>query len=285
MYENNLPHQRTIRKWYESINGKPGCTSEALVALKIRTEAGAANGKKIICNLVMDEMSIRRQIIFNSAAMKYYGYCDFGNPFSDNEEKIEAKEALVFLVNAVNDHFKIPVAYYFVHGLNANEKCNIVQEVLIFLNQADIEISSLTFDGAPTNISMARQLGACFDANNITPWFNHPVTNKPVGIFWDICHMLKLIRNTLACHKEFYDSEGRSIKWAYFEELERLQSIEGVLLANKLKKQHIQFEGQKMKTSLAAQTFSHSVAAAMEYLLRSGNAAFIGCLHIYTHNN
>lgn len=105
MYENNL--QRTIRKWYESVDGKPGCTSESLVALKIRTKAAAVNGKKIICNLVMDEMSIRRQIIYNTAVRKYYGYCDFGN------------------------------------GLNANEKCNIVKEVLIFLSAADIEYHHL----------------------------------------------------------------------------------------------------------------------------------------------
>ena len=92
------------------------------VALKLRVSA--AGNKKIFCNLVVNEISIRRQIVeYNSAEQKYYGSVDFGNPFQDeDEERLVAKEAIVFLLNAVNDRFKIPVAYYFVNGLNTEEK-------------------------------------------------------------------------------------------------------------------------------------------------------------------
>lgn len=278
IYLNKLPHQRTIRKWYQSIDGKPGCTSESLKALKIRT---AAKGGKIICNLVMDEMSIRQEIVYDESTKKYSGYCDFGNPFAEDDDddidKEQAKEALVFLVVAVNDHFKIPVAYYFVNSLNATEKANIVKEVLIFLNEADIEISSLTFDGNATNIAVAKCLGADLSIAKLKPWFNHPVTKKLVCIFLDICHMLKLLRNTLALNKTFFDSDGREVKWEYFEKLEQLQTSEGMRLGNRLTNRHIFFENQKMKTSLAAQTFSHSVAAAMQYLLNTGDPEFAGC--------
>ena len=81
---------RTIRKWYESIDGKPGCTSEALIALKIRASAAASVGKKLICNLVMDEMNIRQQIKYNVAQQKkYYGNVDLGNPFQNEDHDRE----------------------------------------------------------------------------------------------------------------------------------------------------------------------------------------------------
>lgn len=214
-YLNKLPHPRTIRKWYQSINGNPGCTSESLFALKIRTAAAAKNGKKIICNLIMDEMAIRRQIIFNNVTKQFSGFCDFGAALNKDDketEKKEAKEVLVFLVNAVNDLFKIPVSHFFINGLMASDKANLLNEVLIFLSAADIEIAAVTFDGAPANILMAKILGVSLNISNMRPWFSHPVTKKPFGIFMDICHMLKLIRNTLASHRVFYDNKNREIK-------------------------------------------------------------------------
>lgn len=50
--------------------------------------------------------------LHDSAKKRFYGYVDFGNRYNTDEERTEAKEALVFLVNAVNDRFKIPVAYF-----------------------------------------------------------------------------------------------------------------------------------------------------------------------------
>ena len=56
--------------------------------------------------------------------------------------------------------------------------------------------------------------------------------------------------------------------------LEQLQSTEGILLANKLKKSHVEFENQKMKTSLAAQILSLSVAAALQSLVNNKTIGF-----------
>ena len=278
VYKEILLSVRTIRKWYESIDGKPGCTSEALVALQLRASAAAGVGKKLVCNLVMDEMFIRKEVQYDPFQKKNYGYVDFGNPFQNEEDERElAKEALVFLVNAVNDRFKIPVAYYFLNGVNASEKSNLVIEVLTFLFDAGVEISSITFDGAATNISTANKLGASFNINQLEPFFKHPLTNNVVPIFFDVCHMLKLIRNTLENRECIIDGDGKEIKWDFIKRLEYVHSRDGVLLANKLRKSHIDFKNQKMKTSLAAQTLSSSVAAGLSYFLKEGNIDFVGC--------
>jgi len=36
-----------------------------------------------------------------------------------------AKEALVFMLVAINSNWKIPVAYFLVNGLNSQEKANL----------------------------------------------------------------------------------------------------------------------------------------------------------------
>ncbi len=77
--------------------------------------------------------------------------------------------------------------------------------------------------------------------------------------------MLKLIRNTLGDGGILLDKDGNKICWAYLIELQKLQEKEGLRLGNKLKLSHIQWWQQKMKVNLAAQTFSASVADAIDY--------------------
>ncbi|VEN56934.1 unnamed protein product [Callosobruchus maculatus] len=57
-FNNSLPHPATISKWYRNIDGFPGWCEEALNALKIKAQD---DDRKILCNLVFDEMSIRKQ--------------------------------------------------------------------------------------------------------------------------------------------------------------------------------------------------------------------------------
>jgi len=58
-------------------------------------------------------------------------------------------------------------------------------------------VRSITFAGTRVNLTMCTSLGANFACGSpeFKPWLQHPVTNEHVLIFWDPCHMLKLIRN------------------------------------------------------------------------------------------
>ena len=275
--KNRLPAPRTLRSWYASVDGGPGCTSESLVAIKLKVDEALAKNKKIVCNLVMDEMAIRKHIHYDHIQKKYHGYVDFGNSYeNENVEKDIAKEALVFLINAVNDRWKIPVAYFLVDGLNSTEKTDILREVLIFISQVDVTICSVTFDGATSNFAMCKKLGSSMDPINMKTYFKHPITNQKVYLFLDICHMLKLIRNTMAS-KYLCDGDGNNIMWKYIDNLEKLQAADGVLQANNLVANHVRFQNQKMKTKLAAQTLSCSVAASLQYLQTACHPDFIAC--------
>ena len=65
-----------------------------------------------------------------------------------------------------------------------------------------------------------------FDKNNF--W------DTLVFIILDICHMLKLMRNTLGDGGILVDADGQKIRWQYLVELNKLQQEEGLHLANKL---------------------------------------------------
>jgi hypothetical protein len=94
----------------------------------------------------------------------------------------------------------------------------------------------------------------------LKPWFLHPVTNV-----LDPCHMVKLIRNTLADWYILVDEDGRKIKWEFVKTLVDLQQTEGLHAANKLTQPHINFRQEIMKVRLAVQIFSRSVAAALDF--------------------
>lgn len=81
------------------------------------------------------------------------------------------------------------------------------------MSEVDIEVISLTFDGARPNIKTAELLVAeIWNPDKLNCSFKHPSTGKPIQVFLDICHMLKLVRNTFDNKGVIYDSDGGEIK-------------------------------------------------------------------------
>lgn len=80
---NSLPHPSTIRKWYSSIDGAPGFTSTALSALCIKVSEASEKNERVFCALVVDEMSIRKQIEW--VGKNFRGYIDYGTDLNDDQ--------------------------------------------------------------------------------------------------------------------------------------------------------------------------------------------------------
>ena len=254
-----LPAPRTISKWYSSVDGSPGYTKESLNALKLVAQNNRT-GHPILCSLMMDEMSIRQHIEFTGK--ETLGYVDLGSGISVD---VKATEVLVFMLVAINASWKIPVAYFRSDKLSGTQKSMLVSECINKVEQTGVTVVSLTFDGAASNITCARKLGAKLDIDDLQPYFN--LNGRPILVFYDACHMIKLIRNLLG-EKKFIKSADSFIFWKYIVELFKLQDDEGLHLGNKLKRAHIHFYKQKMKVKLASQIFSDSVADAIEFCLK-----------------
>nr|CAH7764019.1 unnamed protein product [Callosobruchus chinensis] len=176
-FYNSLPHPVTISKWYRNIDGSSGWCEEALNALKIKAQDGVS---KILCNLVFDEMSIRKQVEWDGK--KFHDYVDLGTNL-DSDLLPEAREVLCFMLVCVNLSWKMPVGYFFLDGLSASEKAALLTSCLNFLNESGVVVTSITFDGTPTNFSMVSSMKAKFsDPSTIEPFFYHPITAARVPI-------------------------------------------------------------------------------------------------------
>lgn len=175
--------------------------------------------------LMIDEMAIRQKIEFDG--QKFCGYCDINNTIANEEHNI-AKEALVFLVVGINESWKIAVEYFFINGINGEQKANLILQCLSMLHDCGFCIKSLTCDCAANNLSMIRFLKC--NINNpeyLQTHFEHPISKHKVHVFLDPCHMLKLIRNTLGDYKCIVNKNGGDIKWDYIVALHELQENEG----------------------------------------------------------
>lgn len=258
--KNRLPHQRTIRKWLQTSSCEPGFTSESFSALEKAVTEASSRGQKLICNLVFDEMAIRERIEW--AGNKSYGYVDFGNGC---ESDVKATQVLVFMLVCINRSWKLPIGYFPIASITAEQKSNLLSHCIETVMATGVEISGITFDGAPTNITLARLMGCDLNPQNAEFCIQIENNTKKIPIFPDPCHMLKLVRNSFAEISPLMDSEGRTIDWKYIVELQNLQENEGLHLGNKMRKAHVYFQKQKMKVRLATQLLSKSVADALDF--------------------
>lgn len=272
-----LPHPRTLRQWATAVNGSPGFTEESLK--KIASEVSASE-QPILGTLMFDEMAIKKELVWDGNNIA--GYVDLGQGSDGNEDSEVAKEALVFLVTALNRSWKIPVGYCLISSLSANVKCNILEQYLRKLYDTGIQIVAVVCDGTATNRAVMEKLGVRLNIDNPQCWFPHPSNiDRKVFCMFDAAHMLKLTRNLLGEKKILLDgtaSNGNNlIKWEFLSKLVTLQEKEGLHAANKIRKQHIEYESQKMKVALAAQVLSNSVANAIIFCKELGLEEFSGC--------
>lgn len=256
-----LPHPKTISKWYANIDGSPGLTGDAFKVLAAKRKQSESN---LPCALIVDEMAIRQQRCYNEKTRQEEGLVDMGTGPNENIN-IKASEAYVFLLVSLNEPWKMPVAYFLIHGLAGDQKANIIKTVLNRCHEVGVDVVSLTFDGHSSNLAAMKELGCRLDdPRQLKTTFKHPSAEHEVAVFLDFCHMIKLIRNHFRS-KEIFLHKYEQIRWDHVEKLVEMQEEIGLHLANRLTKRHIQFQNSIMNVKLATQLLSRSVSKALEF--------------------
>lgn len=271
VFKNTLPSISTIRKWYSVIDGTPGFSTEAFAALKLKASEANQNGNEILGCIILDEMAIRKHEEYDAHNHKKIGQVNFGTNIVDKETEF-AKDALVYMVTGINENFKIPVAYFLISGLKANEKAALTKEVILLTSKTGVKVVGMTFDGLKSNFAMARNMGAAIEKNK--PYITNPHSDDKIYIFPDACHMLKLVRNRLAKNTKLYDANNDCIEWKYVIELEKYQRENKINLGNKINKTHVQWEKKKMSVRIACETLSNSTADSFDFLRLKGVEEF-----------
>lgn len=127
-FMNNLPHPKTLSKWYKNVYDEPGISKQALESIKIKCkERFINNNKPLYFNLTVDEMSIKEKVEYRGG--QCYGYADYGTNI-DSDNIPTARYALVVMVVCINDYWKIPISNYLINGLSSDEHAGIINRCL-----------------------------------------------------------------------------------------------------------------------------------------------------------
>lgn len=129
------------------------------------------------------------------------------------------------------DNFKLTVGYFFLSGLNAQNRAALTQMAIHHVNNSGARVISLTGDGLIANIAIVKELGADFDHDK--PYFPSPTnSDQKIYVVWDPPHMLKLARGVLKTHQLYH--ENISMQWKFIERLHKMQQQRNFNLGNKL---------------------------------------------------
>lgn len=272
-FDNNIPSPVTIRDWHANadINVSPGIIKHSLEILKRLVDEKAAKNEKLVGALLFDEMTLRKLLQWSNGKM--IGYEDY--PMTDKRYAKMASQAIVFMFSGINEDIKIPVAYYFIASIEADDKGVLLNNILSGLLECDILITSVSFDGHKTNPALCRLLGANLDV--FSPSFKPSITvnNKQIEIIYDPSHVMKLLRTSLASGRLF-DAENKPIKWEYLVNLVKFGNQKNFRSMHKITQAHIDYKSNPMKVVLAVQILSASTANALEYLKNKGYPQFVG---------
>ena len=266
----HFPHPSTIRSWASSIECEPGFLSNVIEHLQNTLEDDNKD-----CIILVDEMSIKKEVLWDAKKQKFAGNTDYGPILAEDQDTI-AHNALVVMAVGLQKPWSYPIAYFLVNHMDSKMQAQIIKESINLLTDAGLDVHAVTFDGCSKNLATARRLGCKIDSFDGS--FQHPTRpGKTLYVILDICHMLKLARNALGDKEIFYTSGGETISWYYIKELFNVQQSDILHLGNKLKNVHIKWHNQKMKVAVAAQTLSSSVAADMIYLRNLNVKQFEKC--------
>jgi len=189
---------------------------------------------------MLDAMSIRKHIDYSAATGEYIGYVDLG---AGRDSTADAKEVLVFLLVGLCGSWKAPIAFFFTNGLTAETQKELVIACLERLSEDGFKVCALTLDGHATNVAMCRLLGADICPTSTQNFFLSANGSQKTHVFFDACHLIKLVRNTLHAYKTFSIDE-QLISWQLIADLHETQEVVGLRLANKLSSKHISFQQQ-----------------------------------------
>lgn len=272
-FNNHLPHPETMRKWYRKsdLDAESGLSWKSLQILKDMAVAMREKQQQLVCSLSFDEMAIKMHQQWCSRTNKFYGGVTYSN--IGNSEDI-ANMAIVFFINGINARIQVPVAYYFIKGLDADTRKTLLNDITRQVLETGVIIANITFDGLPTNASMCALLGADLDPFHLRPFYTEPSKGHTIHIIVDPSHCVKLVRNNLAKRSTLYDVNGDKIEWDFFVKLVKLGQSVHFGMAHKMNKRHIDFKTRIMHVRTAVETLSASVADSLQYLLDNNMEEF-----------
>ncbi len=249
-----LPNVTVLRLWMRRMRLSTGFSGDVFVLMQ--RKAAKLQDSERVCALVLDEMSLKAGLTYCKANDSIVGFENFGELGSSS--KI-ANHALVLMARGIQSKWKQPLAFFLVSNSTPAERLKIIVELSIKkLFDADFTTACVICDQGATNQQMFRLLAVDRDS----PFAM--IDNKVVNFMFDPPHLIKCLRNNLIRHD--FNVNGNIIRWQHIADFYDRDSKQSLKLAPKLTDKHLNlppFAAMRVGLRLAAQIFSHSVAAGI----------------------
>jgi len=239
-----VPSISTLRKWVSKFDCSPGILNDVMMMLKKQISIDS-NEKLKLGVFCFDEMDFKKKYEYFQKKD-----CVFG----------PSKKVQVGMVRGLCGNWKQPVFFDFDCPMTEN----LLKDLIEAIESTGIEVWAMTCDGGSSNLALLKKLGINTDH---TSFPNPADRNRQIFIFYDVPHLLKLIRNHILDEGIFIDGVNTKISRQDFEELlHPNQNCEHKMLYQ-LKDIHLHCSGpQRQRVRLAAQLLSHKSASAMKFL-------------------
>jgi len=238
----------------------PGFTSAVFDTLSLKVKGFSDASKQ--CAIIMDEMSIKESLNYNSGADMVEGFEDFGNM---GRTKFISNHAIAFLVRGLCEKWKQPLGYFLSSGpMEGQVMSSLLKECISKVQFAGLHVKVVIGDQGSNNRSLFHKaLGATAEE----PYFFYE--GKKIYLLYDPPHLIKNVRNNLK--KQGFNMADKTISWQYIEDFFNMDSRLPIRMAPRLTAKHIQLPPfASLRVRYATQVLSHTVASGIMTMVSLG---------------
>ncbi|KAK3912214.1 Transposable element P transposase [Frankliniella fusca] len=275
-----LPSERRLYDYSQFTDIKEGVQQDLLEHLQGAIAKECCSDSEKYFSLLLDEMSIRSDLVYSSRTGELIGYTNLSSMESSMRElqaemegktyeKRLAKKVLVFMLNGAVNNIQFVPAVFSTDDLSAAQLYMRTWDVIYAVEEAGAKVLTVIFDGASVN---RKFITMNFNAGDKA--FIHKTKNTASGESRDLYfmldppHLIKTFRNCLANSYSHRQSrrlwkDGQHLSWKAIEALYEITKNDK-FKTTKLTKAHIYLTSFScMKVSLSSQVLSRSVAEAL----------------------
>lgn len=258
--------------WLSNDAAAPGFSNDMFLQLQEKVERGEQ--AYCYCALMVQEMSLQKCQEWDRQSQRLTGFIDLGAGSLDADEAPLASEVVVVMAAGISSPWRAPLGYFFVSGVTGCLLAQLLRQAISKLNNIGVTVLAVTSGATACGAETARALGVRINPQRIRCAFHHPPSSAHcIAYFFDVCHALHLIRNTLQYFQKIQWLSD-TVQWQHVVELATLQEEK---LLGPRSGHPVSKETYQLKVNLAAPLFSEGVADALEHLQKLGLASFQNC--------
>ena len=272
-----LPSRRRLRDYKNYIKPKRGFNPEIIEELRKKTKDFSENEKFVA--IIMDEMKIQENLVWDKHSGELIGYVDLGDPdlhyATLPDTNAIASHILVFLVRSIVNPFKFSLANFATKDVSATQIFPLFWKAVGICEINMLKVVAVTCDGAAPNRLFFKLHFHLIEEDDMNPDVDvvyktrnlHSLNEKRFIYFIsDVPHLLKTVRNCLfnsgsGKHTRYMWNNGKFLLWHHIADFFNEEQELGLHYLPKITYEHIRLTPYSiMNVKLAAQVLSTTVS-------------------------